>query len=166
MNFKITFLIFYAIIGVALIGIGIFKKIKIFEGEKIEKLKELQIINTLSCIIFGFCFIAESYFCYLDKLHWGFLIASIIVVEIFQQSLFKIYIKSEEKTIEEKTTELAENIGLDEILDEDFFGNKKEKEREKEIHLQLQREKEDEGKQILEELIKEGMELGVLNKNN
>lgn len=167
MNFKNLILILYAIMGAALIIMGLFKKIQVFEGEKIEKLGELQIINTLTSIIFGSIFIFESYLCYLGKIHWIFLIFSVILVEVFQQTLFKVYIKEDiENNIQTKTTKLSEDIKLDEILEEDFFEQKKEvekEEKEKEEYLQLRKEEEEKSKKILQDLIKEGIELGILD---
>lgn len=163
MNIKNFLLILYTLTGIALIGMGLFKKIKVFEGEIIEKLKELQIINTISSIIFGIIFIIEAYFCYLNRLHWSVLIISIIIVEFFQQMLYKHYIKIDDVKKNEESNELANSINLDEIMNDDFFDKKQQEEelKIKEYQEQQQKHKEESIK-VLAELLQEGISLGIL----
>lgn len=172
-NMKEILLGAYAIIGVALIGLGIFKKIKLYEGEKVKNLKQLKLVNTTSSILFGLIFIAEAYFCYIDKLHWGFLIASMAIVEIFQRKLYDFYIIDSPEEEDRGTSDLAKNIGLDEIMEDDFFNKKQEKEEEekqqellKQQYENYERKQKEETKRIFADLLMEGISLGIIPDEN
>lgn len=127
-------------------------------GYAIKDIKKYNIVYRISNIILGVICGIITYFMYLDKLPLYSILIFLLITEFIQSFIGDKFIVEVEtlKNINHQENSLEKEIGLDEILNEDFF-DKKEKENEK--------------IKIIDDLIKEGLEIGVLkntifDKNN
>lgn len=157
-------LIMYVVTGIALIGIALFKKIVVAEGERIDNFKQYKLVYTLTNILFGLIFLGLAAMYYFGKVSGYILFATIPVVEILQRLINNYYIKDADPNEEEKcTSKLAEEIDLDEILEEDFFEkNKQIENNEKEDKEELEKKTREKHRKKINELLMEGIELGIL----
>lgn len=150
---KLAAIIAYLITAISLIVVGVFKKIEVEEGEVIEKYNQYKIVSKGTTIFFGFLMIVLSYCYYEKKIHGAILLVSLLVIDLLQRIINNFYIKEGEIELVNGTTQLAEEINIDEIMEEDFFDKK----------MALNEGKGKEYSKLLNDLILEGIQIGVLH---
>lgn len=168
---KTILLIMYVATGIGLIGIALFKKIKVNEGEVIEKFKEYKAVYMCGNIFFGLSFLTLAYFFYKNNISGWILVATVPIVELLQCVINNYYIKDiEDIEVKEGKTELSEEINIDEILKDDFFEEKRKLEITQEEHLEKVQPNSEENlrlknQEIVNKLFEEGVNLGVFQKD-
>lgn len=168
---KTILLIMYVATGIGLIGIALFKKIKVNEGEVIEKFKEYKAAYMGGNIFFGILFLTLAYFFYKNNISGWILVVTVPIVELLQRVINNYYIKDiEEVEVKEGKTELSEEINIDEILKDDFFEEKRKLEITQEEHLEKNQPNNNEdlklkNQEIVNTLFEEGVNLGIFPKD-
>ena len=134
MSFILLFQIIAFITGVLLIILPFTVNIDSVSSEfVIHKPKTYKFVYTLFSIVSGIVLILSSITDIFGEKHGSTFVIIVIITEIVQTTIKRIYIKERDSIeTEEPTNELGEKINIDEILDDSFFENRTNVETEKE----------------------------------